>query len=255
MIEPTYIELMNLELDGTATESQRAQLRRYLDGNPEAAAHYDALSRVVRRLDAQALVEPPAQLHPRIMAAVDRVERAPAGGGSWIASLLAPARRRTFATFGVGLATGVFLLAAVQWGRSGGWEATRGLDPSAVSGTMSRPAPGDAAIALDPASGLGGSFELSTEQGVTVIRAHLEAPDPVDWTLDFGRGLSVRRIDAPDNAAVVFGAPAGEIRARHDGAGDYRIVLSGRAEPAESVVLKVVKDGQVVSERTAAPIR
>jgi len=254
MIEPTYIELMNMELDGTATESQRSQLRRYLEGHPEAATYYDELARVVRRLNAEPQVEPPAQLHPRIMAAVDRAEREPLRAGGWFASLLAPSGR-TFATFGMGLAAGVFLLAAVQWGRSGSWDTMRGLDPSAVSGTMSRPAPGDAAIPLDPASGLEGSVKLSTEQGVTVIRAHLDASAPVDWTLDFGTGLSVRQVEAPDAAAVVFGAPAGELRGRHTGQGDYKIVLSGRADPVESVVLKVVRDGQVVSERAAAAIR
>jgi len=112
MIEPTYIELMNMELDGTATESQRSQLRRYLEGHPEAATYYDELARVVRRLNAEPQVEPPAQLHPRIMAAVDRAEREPLRAGGWFASLLAPSGR-TFATFGMGLAAGVFLLAAV----------------------------------------------------------------------------------------------------------------------------------------------
>ena len=260
MIEPTYIELMNLDLDGKATAAERARLRGYLAKNAEAAAHFDALSRVVRRLDAQSQVEAPAELHPRIMSAVDRAVREPARGAGWFASRFAPAQRRTFATFGVGLATGVFLFAAVQYGRSGisgGWDATRGLDPSALSGSMARPAASEATIALDPArDGLGGSIELATEQGVTVIHAHLVgSPDPVDWSLDFSPGLAVRQIEAPGNAAVVFGAGKGEVHARHTGRGDYRIVLSGRAEPVESVVLKVVRNGGVVSERTAAPVR
>lgn len=258
MIEPKYIELMNLELDGRATETQRAELRRYLSSSTAAASHFENLGRVVHRLDAEPLADPPAELHPRIMGAVDRAERAPAaapGPSGWLAGLLAPPRRRTVATFGLGLATGVFLLAVVQFGGSGSWDAVRGIDPGAVSGTMVPPPQRAGAIVLEPASdGLRGSVELSTEQGVTVIKAHLEAPDPVDWTLGFGSSLTVRRIEAPGSAAVVFGARGGEVHARHAGTGDYTIVLNGRAEPVESVVLKVVKDGQVVVERTALPV-
>jgi hypothetical protein len=262
MIEPKYIELMNLELDGTATDAQSQELRRHLAANPAAARHFEELGRVVRGLDAQPQVEPPSHLHPRIMAAVDAAVRVPAparGPAEWIQRVLAPPRRRVFGTFALGVATGVFLLAAVHFGRSGNWDPSRGIDPESLSGTMagsvaSPTARPDAAITLDAASdGLGGSIELYTEHGVTVIDARLDSPHPVEWTLGFGGDLAVSRIDAPAGAAV-FGASAGEVHARQAGAGDYKIVLSGRAEPVESVVLKVVRDGEVVVERTASPI-
>ena len=217
MIDPKYTELMNLELDGAASETQRQELRHFLASNPDAAAHFEELGRLARRLDTHPLTEPPAQLHPRIMAAVDHAVRAPAhapGFAGWLAGMFATPGRRTLSTFGLGLATGVFLLAAVQFGRSGSWEASRGVDPSAISGTMAKPAAApQAEIVLDPAvDGVGGLVELSTEHGVTTIRARLEAPDPVGWTLVFD------------------------------------------ADPAESVLLKVVRDGEVVVERTASPI-
>lgn len=256
MIEPVYIELMNLELDGKASEAQRAELRRYLAAHPAASVHFDELGRLLHRLDAHPQAQPPAELHPRIMAAVDRTVRAPAAGGfsAWLGSVLGARRRRTLATFATGLATGVFLLAAVQFG--GGWEAARGVDPGAVSGTIAPPAAREGAIVLDPAAdGLSGSFELWIEQGVTVISAHLETAQAVDWTLGFDPGLAVSRIEAPRDAAVVFGARGGEVHARHSGAGAYKIVLSGRAEPVQSVVLQVVRDGEVVVERAASPMR
>ena len=259
MIEPRTIELMNLELDGTATDAQREELRRHLAASPVAASHFEELGRVVRSLEARPLVEPPPQLHPRIMAAVDGAVRSPApeaGLAGWMQGLFAPRRRRVLGTFAMGLATGVFLLAAVQFGRSGSWEASRGIDPAALSGTMSSPTPPpDAAIVLDAAAdGLDGSIKLYTEHGVTVIDARLDAPHPVDWTLGFGGDLAVSRIEAPGGAAV-FGASEGEVHGRQTGAGTYRIVLSGRAEPVESVVLKVVRDGGVLVERTASPVR
>jgi anti-sigma factor RsiW len=258
MIESKYIELMNLELDGTATDAQRQELRRHLAANPAAASHFEELSRVVRGLDAHPQVEPPAQLHPRIMAAVDGAVRAPStahGLAGWLQNILAAPRQRVLAPFAVGVATGAFLLAAVHFGRSGGWDPSRDIDPAALSGTMAPVAAHpEAAIELDAAAdGLGGSIELYTEHGVTVIEAHLDAPDPVDWTLAFGGDLAVSRIEAPGGAAV-FGASEGEVHGRQAGAGNYRITLSGRAEPVESVVLKVVRGGEAVVERTASPV-
>jgi hypothetical protein len=155
------------------------------------------------------------------MAAVDRTVRTPApepGFAGWLAGLFVTPGRRTLSTFGLGLATGVFLLAAVQFGRSGSWDPAHGVDPAALSGTMARPAAApQAQIALDPATdGVGGLVELYSEQGVTTIRAQIEAPDQVQWSLDFP---------------------------------------SGRANPVESVVLKVVRDGAVVVERTASPVQ
>lgn len=256
MIDPKYIELMNLEVDGKASEGQRADLRRYLASNPAASSHFEDLARVVRRLDAQPMAEPPAELHPRVMSALEHAVRIPArrGFAGWFAGVSASSRRRTLSTFGLGIATGVFLLAAVQFGGSGSWDAIRGVDPSFLSGTMAPPATDPVArIDLDAAAdGLGGVIEMSTVQGVTVIEARLESADPVTWTLDFEPGLAVSRIEAPAGSA--FGASSGEIHARHAGSGNYRIVLSGRADPVESVVLKVVRDGQVVVERPAAPV-
>jgi hypothetical protein len=253
MIDPKYIELMNLELDGTATPAEREDLRRHLSSHPEASAHFEELGGLLRRLDAEPLAEPPVELHPRIISAVDRAVRTPsreAGFGTWLGGLFAPPRRRSLGTFGLGVATGAFVLGVFQFGWSD-------IDPSLVSGTMAPPAIEQvASIELDQAAdGLGGSLELYDDKGITVIAADLSVLDPVHWILEFDAGLSVRRIDAPATAAIVFGASPGEVHARHAGDGKYRIVLSGRAEPVESVILKVVRDGEVVAERPAAPIR
>lgn len=255
MIDPRHIELMNLELDGKASPAEREALRRHLSSHPAAAAHYEALARVVRRLDAEPLVEAPPELHPRIMSGVDRAVRAPSRAPGFT-GLFAAQTRRTFTTFGLGLATGVFLLAAVQFGWPGNWDAGRRVDPSVLSGTMAPPpADPDASIVLDPAAdGLGGTVQLSLEHGVTVIETRFESPDPVEWSLTFGSHLGVTRVEAPEGSSLGFGASTGEVAGRHAGSGNYRIVLSGRADPAESVVLKVVKNGQVVVERTASPI-
>ncbi len=250
MIDPTYIELMNLELDGKASEKQRARLRCHLAESAEAASYFEDLARVVRGLDAEALLEPPSELHARIMTAVDQAAREPApeGFAAWLARALrfTPARRRVLATFAVGVAAGAFLMASVRFDHAGR------IDPSSVSGTMATRVP-EAAIVPGPGSGVSGSAEIYTEEGVTVVDVRLEGAGVLEWTLGFDPDLAVSQIEAPAGAGD-FSASAGEVHVRQAGRGTCRIVLSGRAEPAETVVLRVVMNGQVVFERAASPL-
>ncbi|HEX5131314.1 MAG TPA: hypothetical protein VFX92_02375 [Candidatus Krumholzibacteria bacterium] len=259
MIDPKYVELMNLELDGKASTAERETLRRYLEGHAEAASHYADLSRIARRLDAHQLIDAPAEMHPRIIAAVDMAHPPVSETGflGWLSGAFRVRPGRLLPTFALGLATGVFLLAAIQFGRSGAWEFSRAVDPNLVSGSMAPVphAPLVGVIHLDAAAdGAGGIVQIYTDNDVTVIRAHLETAAPVDWTLDFGSVVSANRMVVPSGSATNFGASLGEVHARHAGTGDYQFVLSGRVDPVDSIVLKVVEDGQVVAERPAAPV-
>ncbi len=215
MIDPTYIELMNLELDGKASEKQRARLRCHLAESAEAASYFEDLARVVRGLDAEALLEPPSELHARIMTAVDQAAREPApeGFAAWLARALrfTPARRRVLATFAVGVAAGAFLMASVRFDRAGG------IDPSSVSGTMATRVP-EAAIVPGPGSGVSGSAEIYTEEGVTVVDVRLEGAGVLEWTLGSipiwrsarSRLRQARAISARPRVKFMSARPAGE---------------------------------------------
>jgi hypothetical protein len=54
------LEIMQLALDGQATEEELESLRETLAASPEAQATYDALCNLVRRLEAVPLIDPPA---------------------------------------------------------------------------------------------------------------------------------------------------------------------------------------------------
>jgi hypothetical protein len=259
MIDPNTIELMNMELDGAATESQRTKLRRLLETDPEAREHFEALRALVSRLAAHPHVEPPSELHPRIVAAVaatpaPRPVRAPGFGAGWSA-MLSPPRFRLATTFGLGLVTGVFLLAAVQFGRQGTWGALRDVNPAQVSGTIAPPLTSELLGSIPvPATEVGvhGDVTVFGGRDETVAEVSFDPGTPVSWILEFDpEALSVTRVETPGRG--YFAVSPGQVHGTYPGQGPQRVVFSGRAEPVESFVLKVVKDDRVVFERSARP--
>jgi hypothetical protein len=252
-----------------ATASQRTELETHLSRHPEDRSHYDTLSRLVRRLDSQPMTDPPAEMESRILDAVARAPRgaavpagavhAPAAPGSSsrrLRDFLAAPKLRPWSTFGLGLATGVFLFAAVQYGRSGAWDVARDIDPSHVSGTMMTPAGREAvgSIPVDAASGTvsGSAVVYETGTGILVDVA-LQSTVPVEWVLEYDGGAwSLIRVEKKGDATSAFAANPGSIRGLHTGEGGVRVTFSGPADAVQSVVLKVFEGGEPVFEGTPA---
>jgi hypothetical protein len=251
MIDRKMFELMNLVLDGVATPLQQAELETYLIRNPEARSDYDALSRLTHRLDNQPMTDPPAELEPRILEAVhgmaaEGVER------SWLRGFFGRPVLRPWSTFGLGLAAGVLLFAAIQWGRPGIWDAARDIDASHVSGTMEKPvgreAVGSILVDTDDATG---SASVYQEGRNMVVDIHLESTAQVEWELGFdSNSWTLLRVERRGTATREFAANAGVIEGAHTGKGGVRLVFSGPAEAARSVDLKILQGGKPVFEGT-----
>jgi hypothetical protein len=204
---------MNRVLDGAATEPERADLDRVLASSPPALAHYEELGRLVSRLDAVPMVEPPAALHPRVVSAVDasgiRHARTHAPGEhgffAWLRHAFAPPGLRYGSTFGVGLVAGAVILAVVQ--------SEEPVDPSQVSGTIAGPGSVGSMPVAVPEAGVSGSVAVVDRGPVTQVRLKVDEGG-TEWVFD-----------VPD-----------------------------RAEPTQSVVLRVVKSGETVFEGAVRPV-
>lgn len=219
MIDPKTIELMNRALDGVATEPERADLDRALTASPEARSHYEAISRLVRRLDAVEMIDPPSELHHKIVAAMSAVEPTRAvphtshaghehehGFAAWLRHAFSPPGLRYGATFGLGLAAGLVILLVLPTGPS--------VDPSHVSGTISTPPRTTGSMPVSvPEAGVSGSVAVLDRGSVTQVRLKVDGGG-VEWVFD-----------VPD-----------------------------RDEPNQSVVLKVVESGVTVFEGTVLPV-
>jgi hypothetical protein len=283
MIDPKTTDLMNRVLDGDATESERAHLDRYLAAHPEARTHYDEFSRLVQRLDSHPLADPPPVLHSHIMAAVEDHGSArshaaahrddPHGRGfaAWVAGVFSPPRLRVATTFGLGLATGAFLLAALHFGRSGAWDASR-VDPSQLTGTITKPERPDltsargpirvGAIApAKPTQGLGCSADVWQEGSETVVEVWIRASEPIAWSLRYDADRWVPTgFEDRTGLPAEFTVATGEVGGGHSGDHRYRIAFlplegaAARDGGAQSFVLKVVQAGQVLFEEPTEPV-
>lgn len=215
MIDPKTVELMNLVLDGAATEKERAELDRRLAASPESRAHYDDMHRLVKRLDATPMSDPPAHLRPRTMSAIDAAAvphahgvPAPPGFVAWLRGAFSLPALRYASVFGVGLVAGVAV-----WSAFGGGSSKQPIDPSHVSGALTKVPPSGTVPVAVPEAGVSGSVAVVDRGSVTQVRLWVDEGG-TEW---------------------VFDVPV-------------------RAEPNQSVVLRVVKSGETVFERAVRPV-
>lgn len=273
-IENKIVEHMQLEIDGALTPAQREELKRQLSESGEARAAFDELSRLARSLDSHPAEEPPPSLHARIMGAIDKA--APASGarmsaprprnehgfGAWFSGGWSGSRLRVATTFGLGLATGAFLLAAIRQERPDAWNFARAVDPSNVSGTMMAP-PSEreplGSVPVDVADGgITGSLEANRFGGETRFDVSIAAADPVDWMLSFDPATwEVARIERPSGVIGSFALTPSAVHGSATGPGHVTIVMKQRTkndQPGQPVLFQIVQSGRVVFERSAPPV-
>ena len=71
MIDNHYIELMNRQLDGFASQSEQKKLRQYLSENQEANEFFASLERAVQELRNVPRMASPVGLKDSIMAKIN----------------------------------------------------------------------------------------------------------------------------------------------------------------------------------------
>jgi hypothetical protein len=249
MIEPRLIELMNLAIDGVATPRERADLEAALSAQPEARAYYQSLGRVVEKLNADPMPELPAELEPRIFDAIQRAEvRRPAPKVSTRRRFFSFGPLGTWSTFGLGLAAGMLIVAAIQLGRPG---IGRDVSPSSVSGSMvPEEKKGAASIPVETKEGtVSGTATVSQDGADMVVRLQLQSTIPVEWKLAFdGDAWSLLRVERQGTATAAFAANQSSVQGLHTGEGGITLVFSGAPEAAQAVVLTLVQGGQTVFE-------
>jgi hypothetical protein len=255
MMDARWIDLMNLTVDGTATPAQRAELNDYLASHPEARSYYDGLEKLVARLNADPISEPPAELEPRIL---DAIHDLPVPGPArreetstpWLRSFFAP-RLRPWSTFGLGLATGLFVLAVVQYNRPDFWNAARDIDPSSVSGSMtSALVEPIATIPIDAAEGTASGSAVIYSRGTdVVVDVKLQSTVPVEWEVGYDSDTwTLDRIERHGTATSAFAANRGSVQGLHTGEGSVTLVFAGAPSGAKAVVFKVLQGGEPVFE-------
>jgi hypothetical protein len=258
MIEPRVIELMNLAIDGVATPRERADLEAALASRPEARAYYEALSRMVEKLDADPMSEPPAELEPRILDALQSAEHPrPLPPVATRRRFFTFGPLRPWSTFGLGLAAGMLIIAGLQFARPGIWP-TGDVTPSSVSGSMV-PEARDAMLSIPVETKEGtvsGTATFSRDGADTVVQLQLQSTVPVEWKLAFdGDAWSLLRVERHGTATAAFAANRATVQGLHTGEGGFTLVFSGPPGAAQAVILTLIQDGHTVFEGRPSPVK
>ena len=250
MIEPKVIDLMNLAIDGVASPRERAELEKALAADPTTRSYYESLARVVEKLNHDPMPEPPAELEPRILDAVQResvrrpVQMAPVRKGFFSFKL------RPWSTFGLGLAAGVLIFAVIQEGRPGMWSA-RTVDPGSVSGSMvsdERATLGSIPVETDKGT-VSGAATIEEQGSNMVVRLRLQSTVPIEWHVDFdGDSWSLLRVEREGTGTSAFAANRTSVQGLHTGEGGVTLVFHGTRDAAQAVVLKLLQAGEPVFE-------
>jgi hypothetical protein len=102
MLDDRMLQLLNAEIDGDLSASDRAELSRRLLHEPEARAAREALRRTCAELDTLEPVEPPAELRERILAAFPQSAAVASRGGQASRRFLSSASTLRYAAAIVG---------------------------------------------------------------------------------------------------------------------------------------------------------
>jgi anti-sigma factor RsiW len=251
MIAPELIDLMNLAIDGVATPRQRADLDAALAAQPEAREYYESLTRMVEKLNADPMPEPPAELEPRILGALEHASMRRPAPVAAVRRGFFSVRLRPWSTFALGVAAGALLLTVIQIGRPGVWNAARDVDPGSVSGSMvSDDRAPTSSIPVETKEGtVTGVASIYELDATVVVRVQLQSTVPVEWHLDFdGDAWTLLRVEREGTATAAFAANRTSVQGLHTGEGGVTLVFSGSPDAAQAIVLKLLEGGQPVFE-------
>ena len=228
-----YLELMHAELDGHASDEQRATLREYLARDPEAQRVHAELAKLTNILSQVEKVETPGDLHTSIMAALP--PRRP--GPESVVRNRSPWRLRIpLVRYGYALAAGL-LLGAVLTG-----VALRNLSPQEKSDVYGTLAPRENVppyVAVDQmklnSPDLGGSVELSRSGSNAMIVFDLNSQQPVEVEIGF---------DGSQGGLTGFSQQPDSIRSFE--AKEGSISFQSKGKQRSTVILKSEKNAQLI---------
>ena len=273
MIEPKFIEMMNLELDGALGKSDHASLHEHLSSHPEAARYFEDLRAALAAVDSVGQVDPPPGLGARIIEAVPFAANggrgADYGRTTWRERWLIIPRFRYAAVFIFGLFFGVLVYSAINYDTGRGGSA---VDISDFIGTMRQITSADGfrqtrAIGVD-FDQVRGSVSLHESSDVMLAEVTLDSPGEIEWVVEYNAGEvtfdGYRSFNGGSGNIVTADQ---EMRVHQSGETRYllfftRLGPSGRKPPsgrlpppdtASPLTVKIYSADQLLLEQTISP--
>jgi hypothetical protein len=259
MIEPKFVEWMNMELDGVLPPRRSKELHEYLSSHPDAAKYFDGLRATVAAVDSVEPAEPPPGLERRITDAVpwDRHPVADRGGGP-VAALgkwFTGPRWRYAAVFGFGIVFGLLVYSAINYDNA---RRGAGLDITDFSGTMRHITTADGfrqtqefGVDLDEVHG---SVSLHQSNEVLLTEVALDTPGRIEWVVEYDAddvSFDGYRCFDGDTGDVI--AARTEMRVVQSGDTRYLLFFTQKDHPVTPIVVKIYSADQLLLEKSLTP--
>ena len=258
MIKQKYIDLMNMEFDGTNSAEQSLELEQFLASHSEARTYYQELAQALGVFEKVDPLDPPPGLRDSILAQVDR--RADPGSatsaategagllaaiGDWIRPALRPAYALTFLA---GLVFGLALFAGSDWltNRHGTdlYDNVKGTanhdswDPEVVSeGELQFP-------------GINGLYRTMRNGPDLQLHLKLRSTKPAVIKFRHGPHTSLQHYSSNNPTPSNLTVSSSLVELNHRGHGSYDLVFHEDMDTQEPITMLVFSEGRLVKSQT-----
>ncbi len=242
-IEQKYIDLINADIDGEISESDKADLLAFLDGSAEGRALRDELSSLCSTLDEIGQEDPPPHVKHVVMnslAPAKPEDKAP----GFLQVLFATPALKYAATF----AAGVFLTLSIV---NSSQVSERAFDDvTGLVGTVAEPVDTRVAssIHVDKAD-IAGTVSLRSAGSLMILDFDLVAKDHIDIEADYSdRTIWFNGFAQLESEGTTVSAETGRVRLGMEGKRRYAVFLHNEGGRETTVNLRFLADGEVVHE-------
>jgi hypothetical protein len=242
-IEQKYSDLINADIDGEISASEKAELQAFLDENAEGQALHDDLSSVCATLDTVQSEEPPPHVRHVIMNSVKPTPR-PEESPGFLQILFATPALKYAVTFAAGV---ILTLSIVDADKISNHAFD---DVTGLVGTVSDPVNSALASSISVTEpDLAGTVSLRSAESMLILDFDLVAKNQIDieaiysdpsiWFNGFGQ---------LESEGTTISAETGRIRLGMNGKRRYAVYLHNQGGRETTVNLRFLADGKVVHE-------
>ena len=272
MIDAWIEELMWLEIDQKISPSEHERLQAHLKTRPTDREHFAALQRMAQLFGQMGEVDPPAELHERIIHALETAKPprshrahlfARAGAGEEragfigrLTALFTPLTPRPAWTLAAAAVAGVFIgVIGYHLIRSGAG-TTGDADNARFYGTVNKDGLGrDGAVLHIDVEGATGELRARRDDSRVFSELDIRSEKEIEIILEYGgTPLDVaagKRSGYPPNEVA---AGDGEVRVRNRGDGTYRFSFALAEDPASPMTVSVRSEqGEVLYQGKVLP--
>lgn len=242
-IDQKHLDLINADIDGEISDSDRAKLQAFLAESAEGRALHEELAALCSTLDGVDSVDAPPHLRHVIMNSIKPASTKPESP-----SLLQKIFAIPALTHAVTFAAGVFLTLSLI--NSGQISIGAFDDVTGLVGTIAEPIDAEVlgAVAFDKPE-VAGKVALRRSGAMLILDMDLVAMRPIEVEADYtDRTIWFNGFAQLESSGTKISAETGRIRLDMDGKRRFAVYLQNKGGRETTLKLRFMADGKVVHE-------